>query len=151
MDVQGMSVTIYPTGNRAFTMYYRAVDRHRPMLGEPRIGTCHGRLQAVMPVDLQLWRARGKQPLQASVRKGPRTPERPLLSSDVDPFGDGECVLEFHAQVPHCAIRFGVTEQKSNGSEVAGLPVNLRDLCPSHGVRAVGTGLEAYGRHPFPD
>lgn len=73
-DVQGVSVTIYPTGYRARTLRYRAVGRHRPMPGEPSTGTCHGQLQAVMPVDLQFWRARGKQPLQANVRKGPRTP-----------------------------------------------------------------------------
>jgi hypothetical protein len=72
-DVQGISVTIYPTGNRVLTLYYRVVGRHRPMPGEPRIGTCHGQLQAVMPVDLQLWRAWGKQPLQTNVRKGPNT------------------------------------------------------------------------------
>lgn len=77
-DVQGISVTIYPTGNRALTLYYRAVGRHRPMPGEPRIGTCHGQLKAVMPVDLQLWRARGKQPLQANVRKGPRLCENSI-------------------------------------------------------------------------
>lgn len=73
-DVQGVSVTIYPTGYRARTLCYRAVGRHRPMPGEPSTGTCHGQLQAVMPVDLQLWRARGKQPLQANVRKGPTLP-----------------------------------------------------------------------------
>lgn len=38
-DVRGFSVTIYPSGNRAFTLDYRDVGRHRPMPVQRRIGT----------------------------------------------------------------------------------------------------------------
>lgn len=51
-DVQGFSIIIYPSRNRASTLDYRAVGRHRQMPVEPRIGTCHRHLQAGMPVDL---------------------------------------------------------------------------------------------------
>lgn len=38
-DVRGFSAIIYPSGNRAFTLDYLDVGRHRPMTVEPRVGT----------------------------------------------------------------------------------------------------------------
>lgn len=70
-DVPGISVTSTLPETEHSRCTTGPCGSPRPMPGEPRIGTCHGQLQAVMPVDLQLWRARVKQPLQATVRKGP--------------------------------------------------------------------------------
>lgn len=38
-DVRGFSVTIYPSGNRAFTLDYRVAGRQRPMPVQRCIGT----------------------------------------------------------------------------------------------------------------
>ncbi len=53
--------------------------------------------------------------------------ERPV-GSDLDRFGDGECVFELHAEVAHSAIHFGVTEKQLHGSQVARLPIDLSDI-----------------------
>jgi hypothetical protein len=52
-------------------------------------------------------------------------------------FGNRLGIFKFNAQIPDCAVHLAVTQQKLNSTQVAGLLVNLSDLCPAHGMRPV--------------
>ena len=57
---------------------------------------------------------------------------------DLDGLGDRERIFQFNTQISYGAVHFGVPEQKLNRAQIACLLVDLRNLGPSHRVRAVG-------------
>src|SRR6056297_33386 len=68
--------------------------------------------------------------------------------SDLYRLRDRKGVLKLDTKVADGAVHLGMAQQKLDRAQVAGLPVDLRDLGPAHRVGAVGTWLEADGRNP---
>ena len=52
-------------------------------------------------------------------------------------FRDGQGILKFNTQVADCAVHLGVAEKELNGAQVAGLLVDLGDLCTPHRMLAI--------------
>ena len=52
-------------------------------------------------------------------------------------FSNSQGVLKFDAQIPDCAVHLGMTKQKLNRPQVAGLFVDLGHLCSPHRMRAI--------------
>lgn len=55
--------------------------------------------------------------------------------------GDCERIFKFDAQVSDFAVHLGLSKQKPNRPQAAGLLVNLGYLCSPYRMRAVGTRL----------
>lgn len=62
--------------------------------------------------------------------------------------GDLQSVIDFNAQVAHCAFELRVTEQQLNRPQVLGLAVDQCGLSSAHRVRTVGSGVETDGADP---
>ena len=85
-----------------------------------------------------------------------RRVERPLWAVlagqpcrlDFHRFRDRKGVLKLDTEISDSAVHLRMAQQKLDRAQVAGLPVDLRDLGPSHRMGSVGTRLEADGRHP---
>ena len=62
-------------------------------------------------------------------------------SSDIDTLSDAQSIFKFNAEIAHCTVDLGVTEQQLNRAEVPGLSINLRCLCPAERMGAISTWL----------
>ena len=59
-------------------------------------------------------------------------PYERLGNLDFNGFRDFQGVFKFNAQISYGAAHLGMTQQKLNSTQVARLPLDLGDLCPSH-------------------
>lgn len=63
---------------------------------------------------------------------------------------DGQCILEFNAQITNRAVHLRVAKEELHHPQVAGLSVDLRNFVAPHRMGAIGAWLEADRGHPFP-
>ena len=66
----------------------------------------------------------------------------------IDPFRQGQRIIEVNAETAHSAVHFGMPKQKLNSTQVAGLLVNPGDLGAPHRMRAIGAGFQPDREHP---
>ena len=71
--------------------------------------------------------------------------------SDFYSLGECQRIFELDSKIPNGAIHFGVAEQELDGTQVAGLLVDLRHFCAPHRVYAISAGFQSNRRHPVAD
>ena len=78
----------------------------------------------------------------------PGRPEPARHSLQVDPFRQGQRIIQINAEIAHSAVHFRVAKQQLDCAQVAGLLVNLGNLCAPHRMRAIGARFQPDREHP---
>ena len=69
--------------------------------------------------------------------------------SQINGLRDGQCIIDLDPEVSDGAVHLRMTEEQLHGPRVAGLLVNLCDLRPPHGMRAVAADLQSDRADPL--
>ena len=69
--------------------------------------------------------------------------------SNIDARSDAQGIFEFNAKIAHGAVDLRVTKQQLNGTEIAGLSMNLRCFGPAQGMGTVPARLKPNCSHPI--
>ena len=99
-----------------------AAAKSKPLMTETRICRPWHVLGANWP-----WRAGGRKPF--------------AQLPNVDLLGNAQSIIKFNAKKPHRAVHFGVSKQKLNRAQVAGLAINLRCFYASHRTWTMSAGV----------
>ena len=92
-----------------------------------------------------------ERPLRAGQRPLSAADQLSEKASDLRLLRHLQCVVDLNAQVADGALELGMSEQQLYRSEIPGSPVDQRRLGPTHGMGAVGTGIEANLSDPRAD
>jgi hypothetical protein len=90
-------------------------------------------------------RNRSRRARESSGPRRPRRRDRAAIHdvrSEFDPLRNAEGIIDFDAEITDRAFELGVSKQKLNRPQVAGLFVDLGCLRPPHRMRAVGRAIK---------
>ena len=66
-------------------------------------------------------------------------------------FGDLKRVVDLDPEVSDSALKFAVTQEKLDGPEIPGAPIDQRRFGTPQRMSAVGSRIQSNRRHPRPD
>src|SRR5688500_11037300 len=69
--------------------------------------------------------------------------------SDIDLLGYGKCIINFDAEVAHCAFNFGMAQEQLDGSEITCPTINDRRLGSAQGMGAEKAGVKSNNSDPL--
>jgi hypothetical protein len=69
--------------------------------------------------------------------------------SDIDLLGNGKCIINFDAEVAHCAFNFGMAQEQLDSSEITCPAIYQRRFGSAQGMSAENTAIQSDSGDPL--